>query len=130
MGDRDQQQWLSSAELFLELEADPEARAQRERLALARAVGDAVIGYRVKHKISQRALAAKLGMRQSHVARLEASEHNPSVEMLQRLSEKLGLRFILDVAPMAADALTLPRGVTPVQAITTSEGTRVVVAAG
>jgi len=125
-----QDEWLTPEGFFAELDVEPEARIRRERLALARAVGDAVIGYRINHGLSQRALATKLGVRQSHIARLEASQHNPSVETIQRLSEKLGLRFVLDVGPVAAEALRLPVGITPVQEVTTSEGTRVVVAAG
>ena len=130
MADQVQKEWLTPEEFFAELDAEPEARRQQERLALARAVGNAVIDYRIKHRLSQRALAARLGMRQSHVARLEASEHNPTVEMLQRLSERLGLRFVLDVGPVAAEALALPPGLAPVQEVTTASGTRVVVAAG
>jgi ribosome-binding protein aMBF1 (putative translation factor) len=130
MANQAHKEWLSPEEFFAELETDPEARRLRERLALARAAGDAVIDYRIKHRLSQRALAARLGVGQSHVARLEACQHNPSVEMLQRLSEKLGLRFVLDVGPVAAESLTLPPGVEPVQEITTPEGTRLVVAAG
>ena len=123
-------EWLTRDEFFADVDADPALRAEWERLAFARAVGNAVVAYRSAHGLSQRALAAKLGMRQSHIARLEAAEHNPSMEMLQRLSEKLGLRFVLDVAPAAATALTLPPGITPVQEVTTTEGTRVVVATG
>jgi ribosome-binding protein aMBF1 (putative translation factor) len=123
-------EWLSKEEFFTDFDADPELRAAWERLALARAVGDAVLRYRTERRLSQRALAAQLGMRQSHIARLEAAEHNPSVEMLQRLSEHLGLRVVLDVAPTAAAALTLPPGLVPAQELTTSEGARVLVATG
>ena len=124
------QEWLGKEEFFTDFDADPKLRAEWERLALARSVGDAVLRYRIAHRLSQRALAAQLGMRQSHIARLEAAEHNPSVEMLQRLSEHLGLRFVLDVAPAAAVALALPPGLVPAQELTTSEGARVLVAAG
>lgn len=123
---------LNSQDVFAELDADPEARARRERLALARAAGDAVIRFRIEHKLSQRALAAKLGMRQSHIARLEASEHNPSLDMLQRLARELGLRFILDVSPAGKKrlALKLPTDVRVVEGIEAAGGERVLVAAG
>jgi transcriptional regulator with XRE-family HTH domain len=124
------QEWLSKEEFFADFDADPQLRAEWERLALARAVGDAVLRYRTERQLSQRALAAQLGMRQSHIARLEAAEHNPSVEMLQRLSEHLGFRIVLDVAPVAAAALALPPGLVPAQELTTSEGIRVLVATG
>jgi transcriptional regulator with XRE-family HTH domain len=124
------QEWLGKDEFFADFDADPTLRAAWERLDLARAVGDAVLRYRIERKHSQRALAAQLGMRQSHIARVEAAEHNPSVEMLQRLSEHLGLRFVLDVAPSAAAALALPPGLVPAQEVTTLEGARVLVATG
>jgi len=82
-----------------QLQQDPEFRAYWERTALARAVALALIGYRVKHRLTQTQLAEKLGVRQPQVARLEMGEHTPSLEMLQRLARTLGLRFIVEVAP-------------------------------
>ena len=54
-----------------ELERDPEFRREWERTALAREVAVAIVGYRAAHKLSQRALADKLGWRPSMVSRLE-----------------------------------------------------------
>src|SRR5688572_12056227 len=79
--------------------ADPEFRAEWERTALARAVANAVVTYRTRERLSQKAIAARLGMKQPAIARLELGEHNPSIETLERLASLLGLRFIVDVAP-------------------------------
>ena len=125
----------STAEIREEqLRQDPDFRASWERMALARAVALALIGYRVKHRLTQSQLAEKLGVRQPQVARLEMGEHNPSLEMLQRLARTLGLRFIVDVAPTSAgappaSALTLPAGVEVVEDVT-ADGSRVLVATG
>ena len=124
----------STAEIRAEqLRQDPALRAHWERTALARAVALAVVGYRVKHHLTQTQLAEKLGTRQPQVARLEMGEHNPSLEMLQRLARTLGLRFIVEVAPAGADApasaLTLPSGVEVVEDVT-ADGSRILVAAG
>lgn len=112
---------------------NPAFRAEWERLALARAVAIAVVGYRVKHQLTQAQLARRLGVRQPHVARLELGEHTPSIEMLQRLSRMLGLRFIVEVAPArkgsVKTALTLPRGVELVEEVVAG-GSRVRVATG
>ncbi len=112
---------------------DPAFRAEWERTALARAVALAVLGYRIKHKLTQTALARRLGVRQPHVARLEMGEHTPSLEMLQRLSRRLGLRFIIDVAPTArrssVRALKLPAGMRLVEDVA-AHGSQVRVAAG
>ncbi len=105
------------------LERDPEFRAEWERTALARAVALAVVGYRAKHQLSQTKLAARLGVRQPQVARLELGEHTPSIEMLQRLARHLGLRFIVEIGPAtgsAANGLTLPPEVEVREDITTN----------
>ncbi len=112
---------------------DPEFRAEWERSALARAVAIAVVGYRAKHRLTQAQLAQRLGVRQPHVARLELGEHTPSIEMLQRLSRVLGLRFIIEVAPARKrspkSTLTLPRGVELVEDVVAG-GSRIRVATG
>ena len=116
-----------------QLRQDPAFRAYWERTALARAVALAVLGYRVKHRLTQTQLAEMLGVRQPRVARLEMGEHNPSLEMLRRLARVLGLRFIVEVAPAGAgaseSALTLPSGVEVVEDVT-ADGSRVLVATG
>ena len=124
----------STAEIRQEqLRQNPTFRAYWEQTALARAVALAVLGYRVKHRLTQTRLAEKLGVRQPQVARLEMGEHTPSLEMLQRLARVLGLRFIVEVAPAGAgapeSALTLPAGVEVVEDVT-AEGSRVMVASG
>ncbi len=90
----------SSRELLAEdLQRDPEFRQEWERTALARAVALVVVGYRVRHRLSQRKLADVLGWKPSQVARLELGEHNPSLETLIHLSQKVGLRLVLTINP-------------------------------
>jgi ribosome-binding protein aMBF1 (putative translation factor) len=122
--------WLTKDEFLADYSADPEAQARREKTALARAVARAVVRYRSEHGLSQGALAAKLGMRQPHVARLELGERQPTIETLERLARVLGLRFIVDVAPAGAEPAALPKGVQAVEEITTPDGARVLIAAG
>lgn len=127
----DQTTSLSTEEMFAAADADPERRARWEQLALARAAADVVLDYRVRHRLSQRRMAEKLGMKPSAVARLELGEHNPSVEMLQRLATALELRFVLQVAPSSrAKEMTVPRGLKTVEDVTATDGSRVLVAAG
>jgi ribosome-binding protein aMBF1 (putative translation factor) len=82
-----------------ELARDPKFRREWERTALARQVAVAIVAYRAAQKLSQRALADKLGWRPSVVSRLEAAEHNPSIETLVELSYKLGLKMRIEVTP-------------------------------
>jgi transcriptional regulator with XRE-family HTH domain len=121
----------STEEFFAEADADPERRARWERLALARAVADAVLDYRVAQGLSQRALATKLGMKPSAVARLELAEHNPSVDTLQHLARVLGLHLVLELVPGADRApVGLPEPLRLVADHTAPGGERLRVAVG
>ena len=48
---------------------------------------------------SQRALAKKLGVSQPRVVKLESGEHNPEVDTIINAVRRLGIEFLLDVAP-------------------------------
>lgn len=78
---------------------DPEFREEWERTALARAVALKVLRYRAEQGISQRELGELLGMPQSQVSRLEAGEHDPSIDTLIRLSRALELELTIDIHP-------------------------------
>lgn len=110
---------------------NPAPRERWERTALARAVAISVVCYRAEHGLSQRALAKQLEMPQPHIARLESGEHNPSIDMLQRLAQGLGQCFVVAVAPAGrADELTLPVGVKVLVDVRASDGSRVLAGAG
>jgi transcriptional regulator with XRE-family HTH domain len=92
-----------------QLRTDPEFRAEWERTALARAVAVAIVRYRAKHDLSQRALADRLGMKQPQVARLELGEVNPSIDTLMRISAMLAIEFTIDVRPAGAPARNMTK---------------------
>jgi len=76
---------------------NPAVRGEWERTALARAVASRIVAYRAQHGLSQTALARRLGMKQPAIARLEAGDHNPSLDTLTRLAQGLGMEFHIDV---------------------------------
>jgi len=76
---------------------DPEYRAESDRTRLTHEVGMRVIAYRAEHKLTQTELARMLGMRQPHIARLEAEEHEPSFATLSRLARVLDMEFHIDI---------------------------------
>jgi transcriptional regulator with XRE-family HTH domain len=78
---------------------DPEFQREWDRTAVARAVALKVLTYRTDHGFSQRALAQKLSMTQPQLARLEAGEHNPTIDTLARLAQTLDIEFAIDVHP-------------------------------
>lgn len=117
-----------------QLERDPEFRAYWERTVLARAVANALIGFRVEHGITQTELARRLGMRQPQVARLERGEHTPSLETLRGLAQLLGMRLIVVIVPTAENKLfqdiPLPEGAKVLEDVTSTDGSRLLVVTG
>lgn len=90
----------TSDELLAEqLRDDPEFRAEWERTGLARAIAIAVVQARTDRGLSQRQLAAKLGMRQPQVARLERGDVNPSWDTVIRVAVGLGIELTINVSP-------------------------------
>lgn len=79
--------------------ADPSFKAEWQRLAPAREFAATLLRYRAEHKLSQRALAQKLGVSQPRVVKLESGEHNPDVDTIINAVRRLGIEFVLDVAP-------------------------------
>ena len=80
---------------------DPEDRAESDRTRLAHEVALRVAAYRAEHKLTQTELARMLGMRQPHIARLEAGEHEPSLATLARLARVLDMAFHIDITRSA-----------------------------
>lgn len=78
---------------------DSAFREEWDRTTLARAVALRLVQYRADHQLTQTALARQLKMQQSAIARLEAGDHTPSIETLQRLSRELGVSFRIDITP-------------------------------
>jgi DNA-binding XRE family transcriptional regulator len=81
---------------------DADYRAEFDRTRIANDVAILVLKYRAEHGLSQSAFGRIVGMRQPHVARLEAADHEPSLDTLVRLSAALGTDFILDINPSGA----------------------------
>lgn len=120
---------MTSFERLLEEQLkDPDFRADWERTALARAVANQVIGYRIDHGLSQTALARRLGVSQAVVGRLELGEHEPKIATLRKLSQVLGLRFTIDIHPESHGDDDTVRDAT-VERVT-SNGVELVVRAG
>ncbi|MGH3802640.1 MAG: helix-turn-helix transcriptional regulator [Pseudonocardiaceae bacterium] len=66
---------------------------------MAREVVGRVLRYRVEHRLSRAEQGAKLGVSQPYVARLESGAQTPTLAMLARLAQRLGLEFHIDATP-------------------------------
>lgn len=86
-------------QVLAESMVDPEYRAEAERTRFAHEVAMRVIAYRAEYGISQSELGRRVGMRQPHIARLEAGDHEPSLTTLARLSRSLGIEFHINITP-------------------------------
>jgi len=50
---------------------------------------------RAKKKLTQKALAKKLGTKQSAIARLESGRANPTLEFMQKTAEALDKKLVI-----------------------------------
>jgi len=70
---------------------DSEYRKIHEESAFEFGILKAIIVARAKQKITQRELAAKIGVKQSALARFEAGRTNPTLGFLKKVVSGLGL---------------------------------------
>jgi DNA-binding XRE family transcriptional regulator len=84
-----------------DLAADPEFRAEWQRLTPAREFSAALLRYRAAHSLSQRKLAEVLGVSQPRIVKLESGEHNPDFDTIIHAVRTLGIEFVFDAAPAA-----------------------------
>lgn len=69
---------------------DPEFREAYESLAPEYEFIKALIAARTEKNMTQKDLAAKTGIQQAHISRLESGNANPSIKFLKRLAAGLG----------------------------------------
>lgn len=66
-----------------------------DRSAFSREVAGRILRYRTEHNLTQTALARKVGVTQSVIARLESGDQLPSIQTLAKLSAGMALEFHL-----------------------------------
>jgi uncharacterized protein len=76
--------------------------------------GELIREARLRHGLSQKRLARRVGTHQSAISRLEADRNSPSVETLEQILQAMGERLQLSVAPVEReyDLLHLRRNAT------------------
>lgn len=70
-----------------------EFRKEYERLSPQRELAAALIDARAKEGLTQKELAARIGIRQSNLSRIETGMVSPTIETLQRIAEGLGKKL-------------------------------------
>ena len=59
----------------------------------------AILDARIKQNLSQKELSKLTGINQSEISKLESGERNPSIKLLQRLADGMGLTLKISFVP-------------------------------
>ena len=78
---------------------DPEFSQAYEELQPELTVIRAMIDARVSQNLTQKELAERTGIAQAEISRLENGTRNPSIRLLQRLAEGMGMILQVSFAP-------------------------------
>ena len=78
---------------------NPAIRAEYDRLAAEYAIKQAVIDARQASGLTQQQLAARTGINQADISKLENGSANPSLRTLQRLAAGMGMNLRIEFVP-------------------------------
>ena len=78
------------------LKNDPELKKEYDDLAAEYDIIQALIDARKTQNITQRELSEKTGITQADISRIENGTRNPSLSMMKRLAEGLGMVLKLE----------------------------------
>ena len=78
------------------LKNDPELKAEYDALAPEYDIIQAMIDARKKLDLTQKELSEKTGITQADISRIANGTRNPSLNMMKRLAEGLGMRLKLE----------------------------------
>ncbi len=80
--------------------SDPEVKAEYDTLSPEFKLAKTVITLRDKVGLTQREFAAKVGMKQSQLARIETGKQKPKLMTLAKLAAGAGYRVEVNLVPM------------------------------
>ena len=78
---------------------DPDLKKEYDALQPEYDLIQAMIDARKKQNITQKQLSEMTGITQADISRIENGTRNPSLSMLKRLAEGLGMRLKLEFVP-------------------------------
>ena len=81
---------------------NPEIKAEYDALEAEYDIIQAMIDARNKQHITQKELAERTGITQADISRIENGTRNPSLAMVKRIAEGLGMRLKLEFVPTSA----------------------------
>ena len=78
---------------------NPEVKEEYDALEPEYDIIQAMISARVDQNITQKELSARTGITQADISRIENGTRNPSLSMVKRLAEGLGMQLKLEFIP-------------------------------
>lgn len=78
---------------------NPQVRSEYEALQPEYDIIQAMIDARVSQNITQKELAIRTGITQADISRIENGTRNPSLNMVKRLAQGLGMQLKLEFIP-------------------------------
>lgn len=78
---------------------NPEVKEEYDALEPEYDIIQAMISARVDQNITQKELSARTGITQADISRIENGTRNPSLSMVKRLAEGLGMQLKLEFVP-------------------------------
>ena len=78
---------------------DPEFKKEYDALDAEFSIVQAMLGARKNAGLTQKDLAAKTGIAQADISKLESGRGNPSLRTLQRLADGMGMKLKLEFVP-------------------------------
>ena len=79
---------------------NPEVKAEYDTLQPEYDIIQAMIEARVQQNMTQKDLSAKTGITQADISRIENGTRNPSLSMVKKLAQGLGMQLKLEFVPM------------------------------
>lgn len=80
-----------------EILKDPIVRREYEKLKPEFELECALIQKRIDRKLTQAALAKKIGTKQTAIARLESGTYNPTVKQLEKIAKALDSTLLIKI---------------------------------
>ena len=81
---------------------NPEVKAEYDALQPEYDIIQAMIDARVEQHMTQKDLSARTGITQADISRIENGTRNPSLSMVKKLAQGLGMQLKLEFIPMPA----------------------------
>lgn len=80
---------------------DKEFREEYERIQPEMDVIRAIVDARISQNLTQKQLAERTGINQADISKLENGTRNPSLNLLKRLAEGMGMVLKIEFVPKA-----------------------------